>query len=249
MEINNFKNHHYDNIKMFSKEGVFLAYTDLKKKNWYLKRKLAIVKNEKDFQLLFNAGGEGNVERNDYYRIPLENKCIVCGTKEELTRHHIVPSEFRKHFSKELKSHSSFDLKILCHTCHSNYHIEGDKYKLTLLKKYGLEHHEEIRQKLRSYVKAILNHKEKIPAVKLMKLKYFIKTNSNINIENRIESEKIIRNWEHVSKRVVKKATQRNLNNFIIGWRKHFIETTKPKFIEQTWLDNMEVIEVCDTRS
>lgn len=60
-----------------------------KKAEWYLKRDLATMLDEKAIQLTFEAKGEGHAE-NDYMIEDRDNFCVVCASHKDLTLHHVV---------------------------------------------------------------------------------------------------------------------------------------------------------------
>ena len=101
---------------MFSIDDKFLAHVDTKRMNWYLDRNLAAMMNNKDFKLTFKSKGDNT--RGKYYMLELENNCVVCGLEENLTKHHVVPSQYRKFLPLKYKSKSSFDVLCLCADCH-----------------------------------------------------------------------------------------------------------------------------------
>ena len=143
-----YNNNPYENCMMLSIDGDFLAYTDLKRMNWYMDRDLADRVDDKTYQLNFVTQGDGNENRADYYKVPLENKCVVCGTDEELTKHHVVPSQYRKHLPVEYKGRNSYDIVIMCDTHHNEYEREAEKLKDELLIKYGLENYKKKSQRV-----------------------------------------------------------------------------------------------------
>jgi hypothetical protein len=50
------------------------------------------------------------------------NQCVMCGKKDELTLHHIVPRVIRRHFPLEVKGHAREWCALLCEPCHT--HVE-----------------------------------------------------------------------------------------------------------------------------
>ena len=103
----------YGNYKVFSPEGHLMFRCDLKKANWYLSRDLAHLFSDDPhtIQLKFQPKGLGN--HNKVYGLTeMDNKCVVCGTNEFLTRHHVVPISYRRFFPVEIKSHNFHELFI-----------------------------------------------------------------------------------------------------------------------------------------
>src|SRR5271154_4010708 len=98
----------YDNCRLYGPDGLFMAFCDKKRFNWYLKKGLANQIDDKSIQLNFSPKGTGCSERGQYLKTPRQSICVVCGTDKDLTKHHVVPTRFRKHFPVEIKSHASF---------------------------------------------------------------------------------------------------------------------------------------------
>ena len=98
----------YGNCQILHPDGSLMCYCAMRKINWYLKRNLAtqISNNPVVIKLNFQPKGKGNAD-NPFYLQERRNICVVCGTQENLTKHHCVPYCFRKHFPNEYKSHTS----------------------------------------------------------------------------------------------------------------------------------------------
>jgi hypothetical protein len=111
----------YGNWKMLSPEGTLMCRLSDKKAHWYLERNLAVVEDDepKTIRLTFVPNGIGDT--NEYMLEDKASMCVVCGTKHDLTFHHVVPHGYRKHFPIEWKSHSSHDNLLLCERCHHLY--------------------------------------------------------------------------------------------------------------------------------
>jgi cation-transporting P-type ATPase D len=79
---------------------------------------------------------------DQYYATDRENKCVVCGGKENFSRFHIVPTLYRTHFPDALKSHRSHDVLLLCFECHNRASRHQDVIKNELEKKYDSPLHQ-----------------------------------------------------------------------------------------------------------
>lgn len=98
---------------------------NLDKAHWYLSRGLAeVVSDEHEphlvIRLTFEPNGEGN-RNQPFYLSVKTNQCVVCGTTEDLTRHHVVPHAVRKYLSEEYKSKNHYDVLLLCRKHHNEY--------------------------------------------------------------------------------------------------------------------------------
>ena len=69
--------------------------------------------------------------------------------------------------------------------------------------------------------------------VQLFKLYLLIKQHQRIEIKRFRESTK--RNYEHGYQVVKKLDTEEKIREFVVLWRKHFLETTKPKYMPHGW--------------
>ena len=104
----------YGNYQVLSPDGHLMFRCDEKKANWYIKRNLAeIISNDPLIvKLKFQPKGLGNHNKK-YGLSVIENICVVCGSDEFLTRHHVVPTCYRKFFPLEKKSHNFHDVLSL----------------------------------------------------------------------------------------------------------------------------------------
>jgi hypothetical protein len=123
----------YDNVQALSIEGKHMFYCTRKLANSYIKRGLAeMVSNDPFvFRLVFQAAGDGCPTMP-----PKKNKCECCDAEEDLSKHHVVPYEYRKWFPIELKSHRSHEHVVpLCRMCHDEYEVHAFKmrYKLNFM--------------------------------------------------------------------------------------------------------------------
>ncbi len=68
-------------------------------------------------RLNFEPAGRAVGDVGEFYKLPKQNRCVVCGVTESFNRKNIVPREYRKHFPDVMKSHSSHDIVLLCPPC------------------------------------------------------------------------------------------------------------------------------------
>ena len=97
----------YQNLKTYSPDGDLMFLANKKKINWYLDRGLAVKIDDSSIKLTFEPKGSGEKI------IPLidrENICVVCGTIDDLTHHHVVPTVIKKRLPLEYREHSSYDV-------------------------------------------------------------------------------------------------------------------------------------------
>ena len=228
----------YGNHKMYSIEDKFLAYVDTKRMTWYLDRDLAIMINNNDFKLTFKSKGDKG--RGKYYMIELENRCVVCGSDENLTKHHVVPYQYRKFLPLKYKSKSSFDVLCLCMNCHHEYELEADKLKESLLIKYELFDYDKEVYKIKSLHKTLNMHSDYIPNDKRSEMVEYLENYFDTNIEEILLVDEY--EFETSTELLMKEIT--NYEEFVIMWRKHFIEKAKPQFLPKEWVDEIELVSI-----
>lgn len=233
-----YNNNPYGNFKMISIDGNFLAYTDLKRMNWYLDRDLADKVDDKIYQLNFVTQGGGNETRAEFYKIPLENKCVVCGTDEELTKHHVVPSQYRKLLPIEYKGRNSFDIVSICDTCHNTYEREAEKLKAELLEYYGLTNYIREIIRIKRVHNILKNHSENYPMNEVDNMRIEIILYMNLPIEDILSIDKL--EFENESTKLM--GMVEDIDGFVIMWREHFLEVAEPQHIHQKWVDNIKII-------
>lgn len=232
----------YGNWKILAPDGELLFLTLKKRVDWYLKRNLAKVIDDETIQLTFEPKKRSS--KDDKYNLSLkENKCVVCGSEdiELLTRHHIVPYEYRKYFPEEIKSRSSHDVVPICREHHNQYELIADELKKDILLMYDITNDDKItqcRDKALKCAKLMLNNKN-IPINRLEQIRADFILYSGIqdlsekNIIDFCENNRKTKNISHI---VVEKLLEKNeLEQFVKMWRKHFIDTMRPGFMPQHW--------------
>ena len=237
----------YGNCQVLSPDGHLMFRCEMKKANWYLKKDLAeiIIEDPLTIKLKFQPNGLGN--HNKIYGLTeMENKCVVCGSEDFLTRHHVVPICYRKHFPIEIKSHSFHDVLSLCADCHEGYERDAFQLKLNLAHKYDAPINGELFDnkdflKIRRIAGCLLRN-DKIPICRVNQMKSEIKSyyswkritkkrlediiTTKVRVYNRTHGEIVVSNIE-------------NLNEFIVEWRKHFIDNNDCKYLPKNWsIDN-----------
>lgn len=231
-----FNNKPYENMKRLSIDGEFDCYTNAKRMDWFISRNLAVKIDDDTYQLTFITKGD-NSERSAFYQEPIENKCVACGTDEELTKHHVVPSQYRKFLPIKYKSRSSYDVVIMCDTCHNKYELEADKLSDFFLNKYGVIDKSLIYNKIKRYRSVLTHHSDRLPEDRLNEISTFLITELNDTISN-IMTDKYD-NIKFESPAEVLMSRINDYEKFIITWREHFLEHVDPQHISQVWIDDI----------
>lgn len=147
----------YENCCVYSPEGKLMFRCLEKRAKWYIDRNLAVIVENNPLSIRLTFKPKGNGEKEQFLKHQRENKCVVCGEKDLtlLTRHHLVPYEYRKHFPNDKKDHNSFYIVPICRKCHDQYNLIA----------------RELNKKLDIECNAPINgfSKKKIPALKSLK--------------------------------------------------------------------------------
>lgn len=244
----------YSNCRIFDQDGTLMCYCSLKKMKWYLKRNLAEPIDENSIKLTFEPTGKGH-DGDDYYLERKVDQCVVCGTKENLTKHHVVPYQYRKHFPEKRKNHTHFDVLCVCGSCHDNYESRATLLNKQLAEEFGIvltspmDEQEKSFLKVLSYANALQKHSDSIPEDRIQVMLDFISSwnGSEITLYDLDELSETFDGMTNVKKgayapggKVLSAWLSENNNDvhaFIVMWRQHFLDETKPKFLSKHWLD------------
>ncbi|XP_055375314.1 exonuclease 3'-5' domain-containing protein 2 [Condylostylus longicornis] len=251
----------YDNCLMQAPDGDLLCTCERRKAQWYLDQNLADLIEEDPFtiRLNFEPAGRAVGDVGKYYQIPKENRCVVCGSEDGFIRKNIVPREYRKHFPDVMKSHTSHDVLLLCPNCHQVSNISDLKVRENLAKSCeapllfhqgGAKFVENPKlKKIRSAARALLYNASKIPLERREQLKQVLLDNfpekSEINSDlleyaANVEVLESVENYCCHGIKVVNKYQDEfgGLIELEKLWRKHFLNTMKPKFMPEFWSIN-----------
>ena len=174
----------YGNHHFYHNDGSFMFHHNDKRVNWYMDRDLiSIISTEilpsgeeiKHVQFKFVTKGSGHGKSKDeFYSGIKENKCVISGIEEFLTKHHIVPSMYRRHFPMDFKSHGQYhDVLLVGVDQHDEYEKHADLLKDAIAREIGLptpQEHYGKHKKLGSVIKTIKRYGHIIPKERLYKL-------------------------------------------------------------------------------
>lgn len=233
-------------------DGAFMSRLDAKRAQWYLSRNLATVTGDNIIQLNFTPRGPGQAD-DLYYSSPKENRCVVCGTFDNLTRHHVVPHTYRKFFPNSFKSRASHDIVIICDTCHADYE---NNHAIRLTKKIAKEMGFPVHM---GNPKNVISDEEKAKRLARIFLGREMAQHRKEEVQWRIEkligremtAEDIARlanatlknhkgklpkgtktHWSEVARVLTETNT---IPAFIRRWRQDFIDHAQPKFLPTGW--------------
>src|SRR5262252_7421849 len=253
----------YGNCHVLNPEGEVMFHCNQDKINWYLSRGLAekVKDDPPTIQLKFQPNGPGHMG-DDYYLTSKRNECVVCGSKVQLTRHHVVPWCYRKYFPAIVKDHSYHDILLLCVACHDKYEEEANRLKEKLAFEYGIPlmgtgwHHDKTIIKLKKHAHALRKHWKGIPPARreelLDTLRDFYKkhdiTEEDMErayaMESMIQTEDFARHGETIVAKI--SETYLDLESFVKMWRGHFLETMDPQFLPEHWNQDRPIVRERD---
>lgn len=233
------------NFTAYDPNGDFLFNCDSKKARWYVKRNLATWTNEEQthFKLNFTPKGNGNRELGKYFTEYIKNQCVICGCDSKLTKHHVVPSCYKKHFPEKCKSNDHFDVLLICTECHEKIERAYDDRKKLIHKQHkgSLEHQYNQYKELNSYIRTAQKHEEYLDETrKLIMVEKANKINPEIDSFIKLLNTDLVDVGgsldNEICERVVKDA-QDDLKGFIVEWRELFLGHGQPAFLPNGWLD------------
>lgn len=236
MPINASQSEIYESYSMYSPVGEFMCYCNKKKANWYINKNLASWLEDKKFQLIFEPNGKGKAD-NPYYTQVIKNCCVVCGSEKDLNKHHVVPYVFRSRLPLEYKESNHHDILATCIDCHEMY-----EEKANILKK-------EIAEELNVSMENGMSP-EQIKNKKILSAQRLLERVDNVEISG-IPDDKILILKQKASQPLYKEVANNGavwadeimkiilknneLFSFVKKWRKHFIDTMKPKYLPEHW--------------
>ena len=243
----------YDNVTTLAPDGEAICRCSQEKADWYLAKGLAEVIIPGTIRLNFNPKGRGHAG-DLFYLTDKENRCVICGATEQLTRHHICPMTFRRHFPNKVKLHNSHDIVLACIPCHNVYEDYADVLKGQIAYECGVPYCNGSSAfdcglyKVKRHASALQMYRDRIPVDRQDLLLQTLRDHFNkdditdADIAEAVKIEPIVKdaNYRDFGRRIVEKIT--DLEEFIIRWRKHFVSTMNPKHMPLHWDINKKVI-------
>jgi len=163
------KNPIYGNCSVLAPDGKLMFRCLDRRAKWYLKKNLAVVISDNPLVVQLTFQPKGNGEPLEILKIERYNRCVVCGETDlgVLTRHHLVPIEYRQYFPESKKRHNSILVVSICQKCHQHYeHHYAQPLKKELTAKHGLPISGGIyamKWKLSRMLNALKEHSREIP--------------------------------------------------------------------------------------
>lgn len=236
----------YGNCEVYSPDNELMFRCMEKRINWYLKRNLATIirENPLAIKLNFTPNGKGSLVKSIR-----NNQCVVCGEEnlEQLTRHHIIPYEYRKYFPRDLKEHNAIYVVPLCLLCHEKYERYADEFKKQIEEKFNAPRQNNFQNYnyIEKHITTILRYKDLIPENRLKEIKQILSKSMSSEFDmNFVESDcddntKLELHLKNIQATGYSKnnhaeiviKTCQDLDGFSKRWVVHFIETMNPQFM------------------
>lgn len=234
----------YGNCQVQSPNGVLMFRCDQKKAYWYINRNLGdiIQKEPLIVRLNFEPKGLGNHQK-EFGLSEMLNKCVSCGGENFLTKHHIVPYCYRRYFPLEIKSHNFHDVMPLCTNCHDTYERKADELKSKLSIEYNAPlngvNDKRNYTKFSKIAKTLLSDDVyKIPNKRVKEIKSNVKDFFGIKrlSKKRLYSIASMRSTQpNKTHGLIVIENIKDIDSFIIMWRKHFIEEMNCLHLPKNW--------------
>lgn len=235
----NSSNQIYHNYTVLSPDGIEMFRCDRKKFEWYLRKGLASQIDTDTIRLLFQPKGLGwNGEH--FYLQDRENKCCVCGSEKELSKHHVIPYCYRKHMPENLKNNNYFDVLPLCMTCHRSYEKFAFKRKQELAAKHNAPidgFYNGIKSKVYKKASSLSNYGHLIPEHRQKEMKSFIAKELGKDSVSDEEIKKLLSTNNKIEKThgALVVSSLSSFQEFFEDWRTHFVSTMKPEHLPKYW--------------
>jgi hypothetical protein len=211
-------------IEVHSQDGRFLSHTSKKRANWYLKRGLAEVLPDGNNIRLSFAEKDFIPDYNNF-KESYQDYCVCCGTKDNLTKHHVVPQQYFPYLPIQFKEFNHHDLICMCRNCHNEYENKAIELKDKIYSDF-----------LPIYYRRLVRD---IHLIKNLKYKRDHKKNDPIKIKNKID--KILEKYDglidedfdfDINKYLIETLS---VKVFILIWRYHFYESMDFKHLPKIW--------------
>ena len=254
--------HLYGNWTMLDPDDAVMCRLGNERAEWYLKKGLADQVDDHTIKLRFKPKGPGARDDDREYMLSEKaNICVVCGQSDDLTKHHVVPYQFRFRFPDNIKSNSGHDVVLLCIKHHKEYEDHAQAFTLEIASSYGLEQPvQKLSNDARTFKRIsglayVLSRADAgykgIPNERVAQIRAELEQLLGREIEGSelltIAADHRVRFKGDAKVDSIGKLISDRVNElgdhekFIIGWRSHFVEMMEPKFLPKGWNVNFKI--------
>jgi len=234
----------YGNCSVYDPDGRLMFRCDDRLRRWYFFMGLAEAYGTDGIRLKFQPKGPGHAQ-DPYFLQVFKNQCVVCGSLEDLSHHHVVPYCYRRHFPRDSYRYGRwmYDVLLLCVGCHDRYEDSARTLKEEIAKESGVPPEgafnlapPEVRTvKLAA---ALRRHGDLMPQARRQELEEELKALLGLDS---LSEEDLLRAWQLRLKGRTTAAGAlivgklEDLDGFARRWRVHFMERMKPRHLPQGW--------------
>lgn len=231
---------------ILDRDGTPMFYCSQRRAEWYVRKNLVEVVSESPFvaRLKFAPKGRGN--RGDAFLLtPRKSVCVVCGSTDDLSAHHVVPKCYRRHMNKAYVR-DCHDVLSLCTACHAKYEVDhAAELKEQLALEYDaplggpLPPHLRFRQDVGRAAHTVLRYGRHLPQVRRDELlefvaKYLGHYPNDDDLRSVARELRVSRGkWKTHGRKVVERVD--SLESLIRLWRMHFVQTMQPQYMPDHW--------------
>jgi len=221
---------------------------------WYLNKGLAVQIQEAppQIRLLFAPKSTGHLG-DPFFLQDRKNICVVCGTIECLTRHHVLPHCYRKWYPRELDRYGTYDVIALCDEDHNRYNEAAWEFERELSKEFGIPlrgvgGRADMRVgKAIGAALGLQKHREKMPKWKVTELETIVREffDAESLTEKDLPTEAALREFLRSNRTPHRTFSQllvsrfeddyQKLGEFTVRWRLHFVQHMNPQFMPDHW--------------
>ena len=235
---NSLKRVPYDNFSIYHPDGTMMCYCSIKKAKWYLKRGLGKIIDDENRKIQLNFTPKG-------YGDPIEllegrkNCCVISGKTHNLTKHHVIPLQYRRHLPNAYKDKNSCDLMVLNREDHDTYEIIANDFKLQLYNDCIEQNELNLSNdwiEAKSINNCIKTHFDKVPHDRQVYM--LMRRDALMEKWNFSDAELISRSLSEIkdyNEIIVEKIGGVNL---IVLWKLHFLKYAKPQYLPKWWAPN-----------
>ena len=233
----------YENKEMYSIQGELIGYIPANRFNWYIRKGLCTQLNDNAIKINFepNYKNKTNIVENES-RSGKHNRCVVCGSCENLKKFRVIPKNIKKLLPDEYKVRISNDIIVLCASDEMDSDYITNQFKNELFYDYKIDvnnfKHDNNGQSLYLAAKKIKKDNYAFKNCYTLKSVEAILNKKNISpadIDNVIvEHEKFnYLGFKFPEEMLVDKIKKENsVSELIIKFKKNFVDNLEPKYLE-----------------
>ena len=240
----------YGNFKILDPDGNLVGMCDVKRYRWYIRQNIAVPVADKTIKLMNQP-----TYKNDRVICPPVERdaiCVACGVDNDLTKFHVVPSQFKKHFPENKKEHNSSDVILLCGKCSDHANKVTDMFKNIIFDMLGVSPKnftDPTKVNIRKFAMKVdknKNHGKPYDA-ELKELKILLGrehdtlTDQEIKDCRNMSSDTEYKGFNTIGEYVTNVFKNNNkIDYFSTKWRDNFVENLEPKYLPQDFFTNYD---------